>query len=187
MDSVLKVKGIVTVQVHQNGVLVDEFTKENIVLYQGKAAIINDLVYPTAVIIARMAVGDQGTIPSDPRVPKIVNPQNTTLFHEVYRQDLSGVSITTNVATNSAQFTAIFRAADIPLTSYADQVKPVISEVALVLVDSLIAPPLPRTPVAAPNAQHPAETLFSIRTFNAIPFEAASGTTISIKYTIMII
>jgi len=185
-DERVKLKGVVNIQVHSKGVLIDEFTAENIVLYQGKASIITGLVNPTAVIIGRMAIGDRGTVPSDPTVPRTVAPSATRLFHEVYRQNIQTAIITTIDADNSATFTTIFRAVDIPITSYLDQTKPVINEVALVLVDTLM-PPAVRPPVAAPDPQFPGEQLFAIRTFRTIPFEAASDTTISLKYSIMIL
>jgi len=185
-DEKVKLKGIVNIQVRSNGVVVEEFTTENVVLYQGKAGIIKGLVNPTAITISRMALGDSGTIPSDASVPRTVHPSATELFHEVFRQNIQTTTTTTVDADNSATFITIFRAVDIPITSYLDQLKPVISEVALVLVDTLL-PPAVRPPVAAPDPQFPGELLFSIRTFKAIPFEAASDTTISIKYTIMIL
>lgn len=102
----LRCKGVVELLVLHHGKLVDRQVLENIIFYQGNGAIIRSLatITPSTLpaIINRMAIGDQGTIPSSPVTPKVPTknlPQviNTTgLYHEVYRQDIDSNIITTN-------------------------------------------------------------------------------------------
>jgi len=65
---------------------------KNIVLFQGNAEIIRTLsvIDPATKprVITRMAIGDQGTIPSDSTVPKVPVKTASTLFHETYRKDI---------------------------------------------------------------------------------------------------
>ena len=62
-------------------------------------------------IINRMAIGDQGTIPSDPTVPKVPTedlPQvisTNGLYHEVYRQDVQSSVQTINPAGTTITLT----------------------------------------------------------------------------------
>ena len=64
----------------------------NIVLFQGNAEVIRTIasIDPSTKprVITRMAVGDQGTIPSDSTVPKVPVKTAQNLFHEVYRKDV---------------------------------------------------------------------------------------------------
>lgn len=102
----LKSKGRVDILVYHHGQLVDVQKLENIIFYQGNGAIITSLatISPSTIpaIINRMAVGDQGTIPSNPAVPKVPTknlPQvisTSGLYHEVYRKDVDSRIITTN-------------------------------------------------------------------------------------------
>jgi hypothetical protein len=108
----LKMKGVVEYLVYHHGKLVDRQVLENIIFYQGNGAIIRSLatISPSTLpaIINRMAVGDQGTIPSSsitPKVPTKDLPQvlaTNGLYHEVYRKDIDSSVITTN---NGATFT----------------------------------------------------------------------------------
>jgi hypothetical protein len=105
----IKPHGRVEISVYHHGRLIDEQTIENIILYQGNGAIITSLatITPSTIpaIINRMAIGDQGTIPSNPAVPK-VPPKNLPqliatngLYHEVYRKDADSRIITVNNGT----------------------------------------------------------------------------------------
>lgn len=81
-------EGKLEILVHKAGVLLERQELKNIILYQGQAELLRS-IYSIAGrrIFTRMAIGDQGTIPSDSTVPKITNPKLKTLFHEVYRKD----------------------------------------------------------------------------------------------------
>jgi hypothetical protein len=54
------------------------------------------------------------------------------------------------------------------------------------MADLLGGAPLPRPPVAAPNTPDADESMFSIRTFKSVPFEAANEIAVTIRYTIYI-
>jgi hypothetical protein len=95
----LRLKGIAEILVYHGKTLVDHFVEKNIILYQGNGAVITTLasVGPTIPqVITRMAVGDQGTIPSDPTVPKVPTEGLTGLYHEFYREDIQDVLLTIN-------------------------------------------------------------------------------------------
>lgn len=87
-------EGRVEILVHKDKVLIHREVLKNILLYQGLAEIIRTLSFTTPStaprIITRMAIGDQGTIPSSSTTPKVPVKSATGLFHEVYRQDVSG-------------------------------------------------------------------------------------------------
>lgn len=91
-DSIDGIQGLVELWVYKSGVLVDYFKEKNIILFQGNAEVIRTLstISPatTPRVITRMAIGDQGTIPSDSTVPKVPLKTATTLFHEIYRKDI---------------------------------------------------------------------------------------------------
>lgn len=187
MESSFKIIGSPEISVYQRGILVDKMIFENIVLNTGKAFTVNRMAKTNGEIIARMAIGDMGTVPSDPTVPRIPTVDDTELYHEIYRQDVQSVNVVTVGSQNEATFTSIFRAVDIPSTAYINPATPAVNEVGLVVVDTLVIPPMPRSPVASPDPQHPGEYIFSLKTFKSIPFEAANETTISVKYTVTII
>jgi hypothetical protein len=91
-------EGKVEILAYRRGELFYREECKNIILYQGQAEIIRALstVSPGIKprVIARMAVGDQGTIPSDPVVPKIPTKDLTGLYHEVYRKDIDVITPT---------------------------------------------------------------------------------------------
>jgi len=182
----LGLKGKVEFLIYQRGVLVDRFVQYNIIVNTGKADTIIALANGTNKYIARMAIGDQGTLPSDPTVPKVPEASRDALYHEIYRQNVDTVSTTTLNDVNEALFVTTFRAIDVPLTAYSDQVNPVINEVGLIMVNPITGNPMPRPPIAAPAPADADETLFSIRTFKSVPFEAANETSVSVRYTIFI-
>lgn len=179
-------KGKVEIEIYEKGILVDSFVDFNIILNLGKAETINSLTTGTNRIIARIAMGDRGTAPSDPAVPKTPEASRTSLFSEVFRQDIEVTSTTTTEDTNEVLFVASFRAVDIPLSAYSDQTNPVINEVGLIMLDLISGDPLPRPPVAFPNTNDLDEALFSMRTFKTVPFEAANETAVTVRYTIFI-
>lgn len=184
--SALNVKGFAEILVYQKGKLVDRICRRNIVLNQGKAELITSLTTGTNRVLARMAIGDRGALPSDPTIPRTPDASRTGLFAEVYRQDVEVTSVTTEGSTNEVLLVTTFRAVDIPLSSYTDQTNPVVNEVGLVMVDLISGSPLPRLPIAAPNAPFGDEILFAMRTFKTVPFEAANETAVTIRYTIFI-
>jgi len=105
----LKLRGRVEIEVRRKGVLIEHLDEYNIIFYQGNSQIIETLatISPTTLprIINRMAIGDQGTIPADPSVPKVPTkdlPQQigtSGLYHEVFRKDIQSRIIT--VSTGS--------------------------------------------------------------------------------------
>jgi len=102
----LKMEGRVEIFVYKGKTLIDHQDLKNIILFQGNGEIIRTLstISPSTKprIINRMAVGDQGTIPADPTVPKVPTkdlPQlifTNGLYHEVYRKDCDSRIITIN-------------------------------------------------------------------------------------------
>ena len=106
---------------YKKGVLIDRQSYKNILLYQGLAEVIRTLstTTPTTAprIVTRMAIGDQGTIPSDSTVPKVPVKSATGLYHEIYRKDVdstvqtlyspAGFSYTGNTTTGSDLLTGM--------------------------------------------------------------------------------
>ena len=182
----LTIKGFVDISVYENGVLIDQICNPNIIVNAGKAEIINTLDDGTNRVLARMAIGDRGTLPSDPTVPKTPDATRTTLYAEAYRQDVDDSIPTTVGSTNEILLVSTFDSVDIPLSAYSDQTNPVINEVGLIMVDLIGGNPLPRTPVASPTAADADEALFAMRTFKTVPFESANETSVTVRYTIFI-
>ena len=185
-DDKLKIAGFVELDIFEKGVLVDTFCKQNIILRSGKAEVIESLTSGSNRILARMAIGDRGTLPSDMSVPKVPTSERTSLFSEIFRQDVDVISTTTIEDTNEILLVSTFNAVDIPVTSYSDQVNPVINEVGLVMIDQIAGAPLPRPSVYAPNTPDSDEALFAMRTYKTVPFEAANETAVTVRYTIFI-
>jgi hypothetical protein len=161
--------------------------KMNIILNQGKDAVIACLTNGFVKVIARMAVGDRGALPSDQTVPKVPVATQTGLFNEVYRKDIDVTSLNIGTPTvHQVQFVSTFDALSIPITSFSNQANPIVNEVGLVMADLLSGNPLPRAAVAAPSIPDADETVFSLRTFKSVPFEAANEISVTIRYTIFI-
>lgn len=182
----LNIQGFAEILVYSKGVLIDHICRKNIILNLGKSEVIQSLTTGTNRVIARMAIGARGALPSDPTVPKIPDASRTELFEEVYRQDVETTSVTTLGSTNEVLFVSTFRAVDIPLSAYPDQTNPVVNEVGLVMVDLVTGASLPRTPIASPDTPDADEALFAMRTFKTVPFEAANETSVTVRYTIFI-
>lgn len=160
---------------------------KNIILNQGKDIVIQSLTTGFINVLARMAIGDRGTIPSDPTIPKVPTATMTALYNEVYRDDCDSTVLNVGTPTvHEAKFIKIFSSTIIPVTSFSNQANPVVNEVALISADLLGGNPLPRAPVAAPGTPDADEKLFSIRTFKSVPFAAANEISITIRYTIFI-
>jgi hypothetical protein len=114
-------EGKVEILAYKRGELFYHEELKNIILFQGQAEIIRALsvISPatTPRVITRMVVGDQGTIPSDPTVPKVPAKDMTGLFHEVYRKDIeartptlystTGFSVTGNTTNGSQLLTGL--------------------------------------------------------------------------------
>lgn len=168
--------------------MLDTQKLENIILYTGKDKIIESVTTGFINTIARMAIGDRGTLPSDQTVPKVPTADLPGLYNEVYRDDVDSIilDIGGGDGTHEVKFIKTFSAVDIPLTSYSNQASPIINEVSLITADLLAGNPLPRPPVAAPNTPDADEAFFSLRTFKSVPFEAANEISITIRYTIFI-
>lgn len=159
----------------------------NIILDQGKDRVIESLTTGFIRVIARMAVGDQGTIPSDSTVPKVPDGTETGLYREVYRADLDTLVLDIGTpGVHRVQFVRTFVAADVPITAFSNQANPVINEVGLVVADLLSGNPLPRPPVNPPASPDADEEVFALRTFKSVPFEAANDISVTCRYTIFI-
>lgn len=185
-------KGRVEIWAYKNGELFDHQDLHNIVLYQGNAEIIRSLsaVFPSTKprIIGRMCVGDQGTIPADPTVPKVPVKTMTALYHEVYRKDCDSRELTVNSgeggSVNQCKFVTSFSAADVAMSAYSNPSQPRINEVGLVLIDPVSENGIERDPVTSPDTPPSDEILLSIRCFKSIPFEVANDVSVTIRYTI---
>ena len=182
----LKIRGFVELLVHQKGKLVDRITDRNIILNQGKAETIMAYATGSSRIFARMAIGDRGALPSNPLIPRVPEASRTGLFSEVYRQDVEVTSTTTEGSTNRILLVTTFRALDVPTSAFTDLTNPVINELGLVMVNLTTGNPLPRTPIASPNAPDADEAIFAMRTFRTVPFEASNETAVTARYTISI-
>lgn len=167
--------------------LIDSFAVENIILNIGKDKVIQAMVDGSVNPIGRMAIGDRGTIPSDSSVPKVPVETMTSLYNEVYRADIDGVTVDVGVTptVHEAKFVKTFGATEIPIAAFSNQAKPVVNEVGLITYNPVVQG-LPRPPVWSPNAPMSDEALFSIRTFKSVPFEAANEISVTIRYTIFI-
>lgn len=159
----------------------------NIILNQGKDRVIESLTTGFIRVVARMAIGDRGTIPSDSTVPKVPDSAATGLFNEVHRDDIDTISLDIGTPDkHEVEFIKTFSALEIPITSFSNQASPVVNEVGLIVADLLSGNPLPRPPVNAPDTPDADEEMFSIRTFKSVPFEAANEIAVTIRYTIFI-
>jgi hypothetical protein len=166
--------------------ILDQMKIKNIIVNTGKDKVIHSLVGGSLTPILRMAIGDRGTIPSDPTTPKVPVDTMTTLYNEVYRADIDAVIENIGTPTvHEAKFIKTFAAVDIPLSSFSDQTNPVVNEIGLITADPGVIP-FPRSPVAAPNPPPADEALFSIRTYRSVPFVAANDISVTIRYTIFI-
>lgn len=91
------IEGRVEILAYKKGVLFHREVQKNILLYQGLAEVIRTLFFTSPLaprVITRMAIGDQGTIPSDSTVPKVPVKNATGLYHEVYREDFDSTTPT---------------------------------------------------------------------------------------------
>lgn len=166
--------------------IIDQQTIKNIIVNIGKDKIIHALVSSGMDPIMRMAIGDRGTLPSDPTTPKTPVATMSALYNEVYRADIDAVIENVGTPTvHEAKFIKTFAATDIPISSFSNQAMPVVNEVALITADPTIVV-FPRTPVAAPAVPPADEAMFSIRTYRSVPFVAANDITVTIRYTIFI-
>lgn len=159
---------------------------DNIILNLGKSEVINGLSSGTNRVLARIAMGDRGALPSDPQVPKTPDATRSGLYHEVYRQDIQTTVKTTSAETNELLFIHTFNAVDIPITSFSDQTNPVLNEIMLVMCDLITGMPLPRPAIASPAQPPPDEASFSMVTFNTVPFKAEQETAVTVRYGIFI-
>jgi len=167
--------------------IIDHFKLENIILNYGKDDVIKSLTTGVIQTICRMAVGDRGTIPSDPTVPKVPTPEMTAPYNEVFRSDVDAVVLDVGTpSVHQVKFIKTFSATIIPIGSFSNQASPAINEVMLVSADLIGGDPLPRADIAAPDPHPTDERGFALRTFKSVPFEAANEITITIRYSIFI-
>ena len=159
---------------------------KNIIVDVPKERIISSFNTGFMRVIGRMSVGDRGTLPSDPTTPKVPLVDRTELYHEVYRDDIDAFTENADPTIHEVQYVTTFDALDVPITSMSNQANPVINEVGLIMVDLIGGNPLPRGPVAAPNANDADEELFGMRAFKSVPFDKANELSITIRYTIAI-
>lgn len=166
--------------------LLSEETLHNIIVNTGKDKVIAAIEGGMMDYVARMAIGDRGTIPSDVTVPKVPVPTMTALYNEVFRDDVDAVVLNIGTPTvHEVKFIKTFSATGIPITAFSNQALPMVNEVALITINADDGP-LPRASVTAPALPPADERMFSIRTFKSVPFEAANDIAITIRYTIYI-
>ena len=188
--------------------LLDTQDLKNIVVNYGKDYVLKGLAEPyTPMRITRMAIGDRGTIPLDSTVPKVPVATMAALYNEVFRSDVDGHVL--NVGTPTAhevKFVKTFSAAGIPVTAFSNQSKPVINEVALIMSNPAASQPPPTSPrpdVSGPYFFPPTtpypyppvdpywypppdESMFAIRTYKSVPFEAKNNISVTIRYTVYV-
>ena len=170
--------------------LLDSIKRQNIIVNIGKDSVIESLTTGFIKTLARLAVGDNGTIPSDSTVPKVPVPTMEELYNEVGRADADAMILNVGTPTvHEVKLVKTFTASDFPITAFFNQAKPTLNEVGLIMID-LAAAPLPRAPVYAPytvdNKPLDDELLFAIRTHKSVPFEEANDISVTIRYTIYI-
>lgn len=114
-------EGLVEIWVMKKDEVLSYDKVKNIILSQGQAEILRTLCTTspatTPRVITRMAIGDQGTIPSDSTVPKVPVKIASSLFHEIYRKDIdqvnptlfsqNGFQITGNTTLNSTTISGL--------------------------------------------------------------------------------
>jgi hypothetical protein len=114
-------EGKVEILAYKKGILFFHDVQWNLLLSQGLAEVIRTLVVSSPStkprIITRMAVGDQGTIPSDSTVPKVPTKDLPGLYHEFCRRDVDsstptlfsqvGFSYTGNTIINTNTITGL--------------------------------------------------------------------------------
>jgi len=167
--------------------LLEKETLHNIIVNTGKDKVIAAIEGGLMDYVARMAIGDRGTIPSDVTVPKVPTDTMTSLYNEVFRDDVDAVVLNIGTPTvHEVKFIKTFSATGIPITAFSNQALPIVNEVALITIDEGTGGPLPRASVTAPATPSADERMFSIRTFKSVPFEAANDIAITIRYTIYI-
>jgi len=173
----LKLKGRIEVFVKKSGKIIDHFSQDNLVLYNGEQRAIEALALGASNHrIFRMAIGSEGAMSSDLFQPKIPTKDMTALYHEVYRKDVNPPSI----GTRSATFVADFNSTEIDDSAFNNASLRYINEAALVCGDGLFGGG-DITPPATPDSD---ESLFSIRTFKSIPFDAGDDVTITVRWTV---
>lgn len=174
--------------------LLETIRRENIIVNVGKDSVIRTLATGLTLeplkVLARLAVGDNGALPSDTTTPKTPLADRTTLYNEVGRADADAMILT--VATpagtiHEVRLVKTFTASDFPITSFFNQAKPMLNEVGIIMIDPTVAP-LPRAANYAGVSPFPLsdEALFAIRTHKSVPFEAANDISVTIRYTIYI-
>lgn len=159
---------------------------KNIILNQGRGLVLQALTTGFILAVARIAIGDRGTIPSDQTIPKVPTKELTGLYNEIFRSDIETTTLDIESASPTVQFIKTFSALVIPITSFSNQANPIVNEVGLVVADLFSGAPLPRADVAFPNTAPADEKVFALRTFKSVPFQAANQITITIRYTIFI-
>lgn len=168
--------------------IIDKQDIMNIIVDGGKDKIIEAITTGFVNQVARMAAGDRGTIPSDATQPKVPTEDQTALFNEVFRSDMDATVLDVGVTpgVHEVKFIKTFSATVVPLTSFSNQALPVLNEVGLIMADLFGGAPLPRADTPAPDVPDADESLFSLRTFKSVPFEAANEISVTIRYTIFI-
>jgi len=167
--------------------ILSRLEKKNIIVNNGKDKVIQSLTDGFVNVICRMAIGDRGALASNLQVPKVPTTDMTALYNEVYRSDVdTTVEDIGSPDTHAVTLIKTFSTAEVPLTSFSNQANPVVNEVGLIMCDIFSGAPRPRPDVAAPATPDADESLFSIRTFKSVPFDAADEIAVTIKYTVFV-
>ena len=175
----MRLRGHVEIEVkNKHGQVIDKFNADNVILNIGKQKVTDAFISGNLNRIFRMAIGDDGAMTGDLLQPKTPDATMTALYHEVYRKDRGGYT----VGTRQVLITADFNSADVPNSSFINAGARYINEAALVVGDGILGGPA----IAAPALPDADESLFSIRCFKSIPFDAVDNITITIRWTIFV-
>jgi len=172
--------------------ILDSLKQQNRIVNKGKDAVIESLTTGMVKTLARLAIGSEGTNPTDQTIAKQPEASRTELYHEVGRSDAEAIILNTGTESiHQVRLVKTFSAVNWlgHMGAFSNQANPVVNEVGLIMVN-LAEAPLPRDDNFGPyvGSNHPKtdEVLFAIRTHKSVPFEASGDISITIRYTIYI-
>lgn len=173
-------RGEVDITVKRNNEIVDNIKLKNIVVDNGKQKAIEALAKGSSDHqIFRMAIGSGGAMTSDWFQPKIPTADMTELYHEVYRKDVYDPP-SVPVDERKATFIADFNSTFVPDACFENASERYINEAALIMGDGVYT----GDEQSSLDTYDVDESIFSIRTFKSIPFDAGDDVTITIRWTI---
>lgn len=174
----LKIGGVLHITVEKKGKIIDEFVSENIIVDNGKQKLIDALGSGNIDQIFRLSIGCNGAAESDLFQPKIPERNRTSLFWEVYRKDVGSYV----VGTRQITFVVSFNSPDIPDSSFKNASQRYINEAALIMGDGVSGGP----DIISPALPDIDESMFSMRCFKSIPFDAGDDVALTLRWTVFI-